>query len=317
LASLLFYKERWAEAEAELRKAVALAERAQGAEPDNADFRDELEHIQEYLAIALANQGRAAEAVDARRRAIRAAESLMEAFPDVPEYRSAVCWISGNLADTLRTMGRLDEAEACLRRAIELAKKHDPTGSYWGVLYEKLGTVCHDLRRDNDAAEAFREAGVRYEKEDRLKPDVIWQKRLYASFLTRCPAVQFRDSERAIVLAKQALQAAPQVPEGWQILGEAEYRAGHWEAAIEALDHETRLGTKDSPGLALYLAMAKRQLGRRAEARRLYDQAVGWIKQRPSRDEDLLRLRAEAAALLGLPEPVAPAKKEVPRPSKR
>jgi serine/threonine protein kinase/predicted Zn-dependent protease len=317
LASLLFYRERWAEAEAELRKALALAEWAQGAQPENADFRSELKQIQEYLAIALANQGRAAEAVDARRRAIRVGESLMEAFPDVPEYRSAVCWISGNLADTLRTMGRLDEAEACLRRAIGLAKKHDPTGSYWGVLYEKLGTVCHDLRRDNDAAEAFREARVRYEREDKLKPDVIWQKRLYARFLTRCPAVQFRDQERAIALAKQALQAAPQVPEGWQILGEAEYRTGHWEAAIEALDHETRLGTKDSPALALYLAMAKWQLGRRAEARRLYDQAVGEMDQSRSRNDDLRRLCAEAAGLLGLPEPTVPSKKkEVPHPAK-
>src|SRR5262249_34684193 len=155
-------------------------------------------------AIALVNQGRAAEAAEALRLAIRAGESLMEDFPDTPEYRNVVCWVSGNLADTLRTLGRLDQAEGCLRCPIGPGKKHDPTGSYWGVLYEKLGTVCHGLGRDNDAAEAFREARVRYEREDKLKPDVIWQKRLYASFLTRCPAVQFRDPQRAVVLAKQA-----------------------------------------------------------------------------------------------------------------
>ena len=63
--------------------------------------------------------------------------------------------------------------------------------------------------------------------------------------------------------------------------------------------------------------MAHGQLGHKAEARKRYDQAVGWMEKRPSRDEDLLRLRAEAAALLGLPEPAAPAKKEMPHPSKR
>jgi hypothetical protein len=39
-------------------------------------------------------------------------------------------------------------------------------------------------------------------------------------------------------------------------------------------------------------------------------------KDRPN-DNELRRFRAEAAAVLGLPEPTAPAKKEVPHPSKR
>jgi hypothetical protein len=63
--------------------------------------------------------------------------------------------------------------------------------------------------------------------------------------------------------------------------------------------------------------MAKSRFGREAESRRLYDQTAGWIERRRWRDEALSRLRAEAAALLGLPEPAVPVKKEVPRPSKR
>jgi hypothetical protein len=111
------------------------------------------------------------------------------------------------------------------------------------------------------------------------------------------------------------LQWAPESRQGWKILGEAEYRCRHWPAAIEALLNATKFGTKDDPSLELFLAMAHWQVGHKGEARRLYDQAIGGMDQQKSWDDDLRRLRAEAAALLGLPEPTAPAKKEVPRPS--
>jgi hypothetical protein len=78
-----------------------------------------------------------------------------------------------------------------------------------------------------------------------------------------------------------------------------------------------KFGTKDDPSLVLYLAMASWRLGRKAESLGLYDQAVGLIRPERSRVEGLTRLRIEAAALLGLPESTAPAKKEVPHPSKR
>ena len=63
--------------------------------------------------------------------------------------------------------------------------------------------------------------------------------------------------------------------------------------------------------------MANSRFGREAQSRRPYDHTAGWIERRRWRDEALSRLRAEAAALLGLPELTAPAKKEVPHPSKR
>ena len=39
------------------------------------------------------------------------------------------------------------------------------------------------------------------------------------------------------------------------------------------------------------------------EARKWYDQAVAWMEKERPKDEDLRRCRAEAAALLGLPDP--------------
>jgi tetratricopeptide (TPR) repeat protein len=316
LGSLLTHTGRLPEAEQELRQALPLAERALAVHSENTDFRAEVAQINTYIGDVLMQEGREAAAENHYRRSRRLYESLMEDFPDTPEYRNGWCAVSGDLGESLREMGRLQEAEECLRRAIELAARHDPTESARGNLYATLGLVYHESGRDHDAADAFRQALTRYEKEDVVKPDVHWQKLLYASFLTHCPATQFRNPERAVALAKHALQWAPQSRRGWQILGEAEYRSGHWQAAIEALANATKFGTKDDRSLSLYLAMAHGQLGHKAEARKRYDQAVGWMEKRPSRDEDLLRLRAEAAALLGLPEPTAPAKKEVPRPSK-
>ena len=48
-----------------------------------------------------------------------------------------------------------------------------------------------------------------------------------------------------------------------------------------------------------YLAMAHWQLGDRAQARTWYDKAVDWMDKNETTDEDLKRVRAEAAALAG------------------
>jgi tetratricopeptide (TPR) repeat protein len=185
-----------------------------------------------------------------------------------------------------------------------------------GSLYERLGLLCHESGRVHDATDAFRLAEASYERASAANPDVYWLLFLYARFLTNCPATQFRNRERAVVLTKHGLKWSPESRWGWQTLGEAEYRSGHWPAAIEALVNASKSGTNDDPSLALFLAMAQWQLGDKTEARRLYAQAVGWLEKKPSRDERLTRLRAEAAALLGQPEPKAPAPKEVPRPAK-
>ena len=133
-----------------------------------------------------------------------------------------VCWVSGNLGESLRAMGRLQEAERCLRRAIETATRPDDrkTGADvwgWGILYERLGLrVSRIWSRPRRGRCLSRRPLARYEREDAAKPDVIWQKLHYARFLTHCPATQFRNPERAVALAKRAVQWAPQSRGGWQ-----------------------------------------------------------------------------------------------------
>ncbi len=51
-----------------------------------------------------------------------------------------------------------------------------------------------------------------------------------------------------------------------------------------------------------FLAMARWQLGDKEEARKAYDQAVKWAEKNDPKRDTLRRVRAEAAAVLGVNE---------------
>ena len=91
----------------------------------------------------------------------------------------------------------------------------------------------------------------------------------------------------------------------WSTLGLAHYRAGDWHAAVQALTTAAQL--RASSGRTRFvLAMAHWQLGNPADARRFYDRAVELLPKgltgptQAHRAEELTRLRAEAARLLGI-----------------
>ena len=97
-----------------------------------------------------------------------------------------------------------------------------------------------------------------------------------------------------------ALRRQPQSAKHWGLLGIAQYRAGDFPAAVEALNRA--LGLVDG-GDALhwtFLAMAHRQLGDRELARAWYDHAVDWMDKHSATNEELRRFRAEATDVLGL-----------------
>ena len=53
---------------------------------------------------------------------------------------------------------------------------------------------------------------------------------------------------------------------------------------------------------AFFLAMAHWQLADKPQAHSWYDKAVSWMEKNQPKDEELIRFRAEAAALLGVKE---------------
>jgi hypothetical protein len=113
-----------------------------------------------------------------------------------------------------------------------------------------------------------------------------------------------RDSRRAIELAREAIQLAPEVGNYWNTLGVACFRAGQWDESIRALDKSILLmAGKNESFNTFFLAMAYWQQHNTEQAIKLYDQAVTWMEKnkaglKQEHAEELYRFRAEAAALL-------------------
>jgi tetratricopeptide (TPR) repeat protein len=101
-------------------------------------------------------------------------------------------------------------------------------------------------------------------------------------------------------LAAKAVATVPDSGLFWNTVGVAEYRAGNWDAAIQAIERSHQLlGDGHASHNLFFLAMSYWQLGRKDEARAAYDQAVSWMQKTRPTDEELLRFCAEAASLLG------------------
>ena len=105
-------------------------------------------------------------------------------------------------------------------------------------------------------------------------------------------------------LAQEAAALLPNSLAFRNTLGVAHYRAGNWKAAVEALEKSRQLTaySKDSV-ILFFLSMAHGRLNEKEQARTFFDQAAQWRMGIGVTEEELRRLCAEAAALLGLEVP--------------
>ena len=103
----------------------------------------------------------------------------------------------------------------------------------------------------------------------------------------------------ALDLARKAVQLAPKQGAHWNTLGVAQYRAGDWKAAIEALTKSMELMHGESEGFnTFFLAMSHWQLSDKPQALSWYAKAIAWMEKNQPKNEELIRFRDEAAALL-------------------
>jgi tetratricopeptide (TPR) repeat protein len=107
-----------------------------------------------------------------------------------------------------------------------------------------------------------------------------------------------RRPERAVELARRAVELKPNSGRLHNTLGQACYRAGDWNASIAALDNSMDLRRGGDSFDWFFLAMAHWQLGHADEAGQWYDRAVEWMETNQPQNDELLRIRTEAAALL-------------------
>ncbi|MAG93095.1 MAG: hypothetical protein CMJ48_05035 [Planctomycetaceae bacterium] len=298
-----------------LDEAIACFRKALELEPNSA-----LAH--RNLGIALAHQGKLDEAIVYYRKAIELD----------PKNAAA----HNNLGDALHNQDKLEEAIACFRRAIELdpqlAVAHSNLGSALhnqGKLegavaaYKKaleldpknafthnvLGDALARLKKPDEAIACFREAL-------RLDPELVAAHGNLGWCLANASDPEHRDPKQALFHADKAVALNPNSCIAWQVLGWAQYRSGNWEESIAALKKSIQFQDDDDPRQWCCLAMAHWQLGHKDEARNWYDKAVDWMEKHETDDEQLLRLRQEAAELLGASKQPARAAEPSPSPKK-
>jgi eukaryotic-like serine/threonine-protein kinase len=92
---------------------------------------------------------------------------------------------------------------------------------------------------------------------------------------------------------------SPAIP---STLGVAEYRSGHWQAAIAALERSMSVRNGGDSTEWFFLAMSYWQLGEKEKAGKWFDDAVRWGEKNKPADEELRAFRAEAAELMGVKE---------------
>ncbi len=108
-----------------------------------------------------------------------------------------------------------------------------------------------------------------------------------------------RNPERALTLARRAVELIPNNSSYLNTLGVAQYRAGRHAEAVATLDRSLAAGHGADAGYDLFfLAMAHWQLGDRPRALTCFNRAVEWMDKDRSADEELVPFRAEAAAML-------------------
>jgi serine/threonine-protein kinase len=197
--------------------------------------------------------------------------------------------------DAYVQLDQCEQAVADFSRAIELSPKFWQARHGRGVAHGKLHAWDKAV---TDYLTVLEQAPPR-ERADTAN-NLAW---IFAT----CTVPSFRDPDRAVALATQAVKLANTKGSYWSTLGVAHYRTGQWKEAITALEQSMRLLDGNHHYAMLFLAMANWQLGEKERARSWYDRAVQWLKEHKQDvekngewEEQLCRFRQEAEELLGL-----------------
>jgi tetratricopeptide (TPR) repeat protein len=212
------------------------------------------------------------------------------------------------------------EAIASYSKAIELGDSNAGQRMGRGKSYEADGEFEKALEDYSRALEIspnsmenwFTRAGLycRQRETDKAKADVAHAIKLcsetsaenqnnLAWILATSPEPTLRDPKLAVAAAERAVALQPAVGGRWNTLGVARYRAGDYVKAIDALKKSRELQKSESLSWdAFCLAMAYWQLGYKDESRQWYEQAIAWMDKNAPKNEELLRFRAEATAMI-------------------
>jgi tetratricopeptide (TPR) repeat protein len=293
LAKILHDEGKLAEVEAIYQRALAILNTAATSDPASRDDNAIARQLN-GLAGVLERQNRFAEAEKYRRENLAI---FRKAFAEEDYHVTATF---GALLNNLHSQHKLDDARVLCEEAIRIrqaqiqaVRSPERRGALWVSLYVPL----MEVGRSEEAKAACRKAMEQSPTQGAFAlNEIAWE-------LANSDDSARRDPATAIELSEKVVDVIPEEGSFWNTLGVARYRAGRWEKAIAALDKSRELQKgKLFAWDAFFLAMAHQQLGHKEDALRWYGQAVVWLtEQRLQGNEELARLQAEAATLLGIP----------------
>jgi tetratricopeptide (TPR) repeat protein len=112
-------------------------------------------------------------------------------------------------------------------------------------------------------------------------------------------------ASRVLELARKAVRIEPFNLDYQNTLGVVLYRLGHYQEAVDCLEHNLAAQPDNAAHDLYFLAMSYERLSRSEKARDCFHRANSWWQARPNLSSEhaaeLAAFRAEAAALLGLP----------------
>ncbi len=208
--------------------------------------------------------------------------------------------------------GRLDEAEQAFYEAIPIFEKLTIDRPNGAAIWDFAADTHFQIARlmiirggDEQAEQALRRSIELYEQRlAKFPSDTVNEGARAASYnalarlLANASLPQQRNPAHAIELAKKAVEIQPTAGDSWITLGEADYRAGEWQAAVDVLPKAMALRGGGDAFDWFLLAMAHQQLGHKKEARTWYDKAIEWMDKNRPKDAGLKRIRTEAAKVL-------------------
>ena len=249
------------------------------------------------LALCYSDLGRHADAVELGKKTLALGKATLG-----PDHPYTLRYLD-SLAGIYKNLGRHSEAVKFHEEAVPLRKaKLGPGHPDRFRSMHDLAECYSALGRHADALKLGRETlALRTAALGRDHPGTPESMSFLADLLANCPDAALRDPKRAVELAKDAVELAPQFASSWQVLGWARYRTGAWKDCIAALEKSIELREDGGDSRQwFFLAMAEWQLGNEEQARKWYDRAVEWADRIRPADAQLLRFRAEAAELSGL-----------------
>jgi tetratricopeptide (TPR) repeat protein len=256
-----------------------------------------------HLGNLLRQNGKLARAEELFRKGIVLSMKLMEEFPSTPGYTEGLGRNQIGLANVLRHTNQSQQAEQAYRQALESNERlvaAIPTRIVNSLLLAhrrtELADLLAELGRHEESDREYHQALTVLVRVVEQQPQNATVHNDAAWSLVRFPGRGQVALDHALSWARKAVELAPTAA-NFNTLGAAYYRAGQWTEAIAALEKSMEIGEGGNSFDWFFLAMAHSQLGQNEQARKYYDQGVDSMDKGRAVNEELVRLRDEAAQL--------------------